>query len=139
MGLLTLAAFWWASASVNVHLKAPALPVTQPAAEYAPLVRPYSVPGLGDVMSGAHATARHAQEAEIARGYLQKSGYCQDCADGRTRCVASGAGDFALGVYQVVKGAVVELTAFLCDADYVRRVFDDCADGGDSPAGYSGW
>ena len=104
-----------------------------------PLAQSYAVPGLGNVTAGTHATERHAQEAALARGWLQKSGHCEPCNDGRTRCVASGDGRFAIGVYQVIRGTLAELTAFVCDAAYVRRVFDDCAGNGDVPPEERGW
>jgi uncharacterized low-complexity protein len=86
----------------------------------------YALPGLGKVVSGTHATARHATEARVAREMLAKSGSCQDCIDGRTRCFAQEDGQWCIGVYQRVEGKLVELTAFLTTQAYVNDAIDEC-------------
>lgn len=97
-------------------------------------ITPYVVPGLGEVASGTHATERHLTEALTARSMLaQKGTECHDCSDGRTRCFQTPlVGRFALGVYQMVKGQLIELTVFLTSESYLEEVLDEC-DGSGNP------
>jgi hypothetical protein len=126
---------------VNVGLHAPAIgqAAAPETSEIVPLAQSYTVPGLGTVAAGTHATERHLTEALTARTMLAQTGTeCHDCTDGRTRCFQTPvAGRFALGVYQMVKGQLVELTAFLTDESYLNEVLNDCDGSGGPPAPYA--
>jgi len=90
------------------------------------LAESYVVPGLGNITAGTHATERHA-EAQMARRALSNDAECHDCADGKTRCwTVGGFKGFFMAVYQIVKGVLVEVTAFTCDEAYLDDVLNDC-------------
>jgi hypothetical protein len=100
-------------------------------------ITPYTVPGLGEITNGTHATARHAAEAEAAREMLAQQGTeCHDCADGRTRCWNFAGSRYALGVY--VRATLVEITAFLMKEQDLEEVLDEC-DGSGNPMPPYAW
>jgi hypothetical protein len=78
-----------------------------------------------DAPSG-HAVARHGTDAQVALNMVQRSGNCQECADGRRRCTASEGATWAVAVYEKVAGTWKVVTSFLCDQDYAVGMMDGC-------------
>ena len=86
-------------------------------------ITPYTVPGLGEITSGTHATEKHQQNALAARLMLGMDGtQCRECSDGRWRCWNG----YAFGVYETIKDGILEITVFVADYDPILKLNQDC-------------
>ncbi len=101
--------------------------------------RALSVPGLGDVVTGDHAIARHDLDAlAVRRWYAEHASTAAilfgqpPCKDGRYRFVLPmDNGRWAIWVLQRLgPNAWQEITAFPATRDYAQAVIDDCKNGG---------
>lgn len=89
-----------------------------------PCTRGYDIPGVGRVMAGTHADARHGLEAQQARDLVVNHPWqpCRLCQDGRWRCLGYHAGEWGL----VVIENLTERTAFKLSESQARLVAGDC-------------
>lgn len=103
-----------------------------------------SIPDVGEVEVGTHATAKHGWDAIRARTAILEMPteffFRPPCRDGRYRFWRLlRPGEWAIWVLEPVAGAIGhyrEVTAFMCHLqEYVKKISDDC--GNDDWKGHS--